>query len=104
MSPRKNKQQRAAEEAAAFNQKHPPGTPVRFWPGTRADEPLTSRTRGPAWVLPSGEAVIRVQGRPGGVALSHVEVVAVRAAAGRLGTTASGIIPVPTTGAAAPTI
>ncbi len=78
MSPRKTKYQRAAEAAAAFNQKHPQGTPVLFWPGIRLDAPLKSRTRGEAWALPSGEPVVRVQGRAGGIALSHIEVIAVR--------------------------
>ena len=79
MSPRKNKHQRAAEAAAAFNKAHPPGTPVHFWPGIRLADPLTSRTRGEAWALPSGQAVVRVDGRAGGIALSHVEVIAVAA-------------------------
>ncbi len=77
MSPRKNKRQRAAEAADAFNKQHPPGTPVYFWPGIRLNEPLKSRTRGEAWALPSGEAVVRVEGRAGGIALSHIEVITV---------------------------
>jgi hypothetical protein len=82
MSPRKNKHQRAAEAAAAFNKKHPQGTPVLFWPGSQLAEPLKSRTRGEAWALPSGEAVVRVEGRAGGIALSHIEVIAVPATSG----------------------
>lgn len=81
MSPRKNKHQRAVEAADAFNKEHPPGTAVNFWPGVRLAEPLKSRTRGEAWALPSGEAVVRVEGRAGGIALSHIEVSAVRAEA-----------------------
>jgi hypothetical protein len=79
VSPRKNKRQRAEEAAAAFNKQNPQGTPVHFWPGVRLAEPLKSRTRGEAWALPSGEAVVRVEGRAGGIALSHIEVIAVRA-------------------------
>lgn len=75
MSPRKNKHQRAAAAAEDFNKLHRTGTPVQFWPGTRAAEPLTSRTRGEAWALPSGDAVVRVEGRTGGIALSHIEVI-----------------------------
>ncbi|MEO3931346.1 hypothetical protein WMO79_00840 [Micrococcaceae bacterium Sec7.4] len=75
MSPRKNKHQRAAQAAADFNKLHSAGTPVHFWPGVRLAEPLTSRTRGEAWALPSGEAVVRVEGRAGGIALSHIEVI-----------------------------
>ncbi|MGY4541169.1 hypothetical protein ACVWY0_001078 [Arthrobacter sp. UYNi723] len=77
MSPRKTKYQRAVETADAFNQKHPQGTPVHFWPGIHQAAPLKSRTRGEAWALPSGEPVVRVEGRPGGIALSHIEVLAV---------------------------
>ncbi|MET3172907.1 UNVERIFIED_ORG: hypothetical protein ABIB52_000735 [Arthrobacter sp. UYCu721] len=75
MSPRKTKYQHAVDEADAFNQKHRAGTPVQFWPGIRLETPLESSTRGEAWALPSGTAVVRVQGRPGGIALSHVEVI-----------------------------
>lgn len=77
MSPRKNKRERAEEAAAAFNKKHPSGTAVHFWPGIRVAEPQTSRTRGEAWALPSVDAVVRVEGRAGGIALSHIEVIAV---------------------------
>lgn len=85
MSPRKNKHQRAADAAAEFNKLHPAGTPVHFWPGVRMAEPLTSRTRGEAWALPSGQAVVRVEGRAGGIALSHIEVItAVAASAAQL--------------------
>lgn len=76
MSPRKNKHQRAEAAAADFNKVAPSGTPVRFWPAAHQGEPLTSRTRGAAWAMPSGEAVVRVEGRTGGIALSHIEVIA----------------------------
>jgi hypothetical protein len=79
VSPRKNKHQRAAVAAATFNKKNPSGTLVLFWPGIRLADPLKSRTRGEAWALPSGEAVVRVEGRAGGIALSHIEVIAVAA-------------------------
>jgi len=76
VSPRKNKHQRAAAAAEDFNKIAPSGTPVRFWPTSREAEPLTSRTRGVAWAMSSGEAVVRVEGRTGGIALSHIEVIA----------------------------
>jgi hypothetical protein len=75
VSPRKNKRQRAEEAVDAFNKQNPQGTPVLFWPGVRLAEPLKSRTRGEAWALPSGEAVVRVEGRAGGIALTHIEVI-----------------------------
>lgn len=75
MPGRKSKYQRSIEEARAFNEKHPSGTPVLFWPGIRPDNPERSITRGAAWALPGGNAVVKVQGRPGGIALSHIEVI-----------------------------
>lgn len=72
---RKTKHQRATEAAEAFNAAHQPGTPVLFWPGIRQAEPLESTTRGTAWALPSGHAVVRVHGRAGGIALTHIEVI-----------------------------
>lgn len=72
---RKTKYERAVDEAAAFNKRHRAGTPVLFWPGIRPAVPQESITRGDAWALPSGDAVVRVQGRPGGMALSHIEVI-----------------------------
>ncbi|MCB5280560.1 hypothetical protein [Arthrobacter sp. ES1] len=91
MSPRKNKHQRAAEAAEAFNHQNPPGTPVHFWPGIRLAEPLKSRTRGEAWALPSGAAVVRVEGRAGGIALSHIEVITAAAASAAPALTASPV-------------
>lgn len=72
---RKTKYERAVDEAAAFNKRHRAGTPVLFWPGIRPAVPQESITRGDAWALPSGDAVVRVQGRPGGMALTHIEVI-----------------------------
>ena len=65
--------------AAAWNAAYPVGAKVRFWPVIRADgsrplPPLYTETRSEAWVLPSGDAVVLVNGKSGGVAISHVEV------------------------------
>lgn len=59
--------------ATEFNFANPPGSPVLAWPGRRGGEPLRTRTRGGAWVLPSGEPVVRVDGYPGGIAITHIE-------------------------------
>lgn len=78
MSKRKTKYERAVDEAADFNKAHKTGRsgiPVLFWLGVRTATPQESVTRGEAWALPCGDAVIRVQGRPGGIALSHIEVI-----------------------------
>lgn len=63
------------DEAAAdvFNQKAPVGTPVTYWPGERKGPGRESRTRSKAWVMASGQAVVSVEGYPGGIALTHVK-------------------------------
>lgn len=72
---RKTKYQRAVDEAAAFNKLHRPGTPVNCWPGVKDGPPRLSTTRGHAWALPSGEAVVKVHGCFGGLSLTHIEVI-----------------------------
>jgi hypothetical protein len=61
-----------------FNVDHPTGTPVLAWPGLRTDEPLRTRTRTAAWVLPAGEPVVSVVGYAGGIHLDHIEYDATR--------------------------
>lgn len=64
--------------AAEFNAAHPVGTPVRYWPGTRSrtSRSFVSKTRSPAWTLYSGTPVVMVDGYAGGIALTHIQVVA----------------------------
>ncbi|MEV7013340.1 hypothetical protein [Streptosporangium sp. NPDC051022] len=61
------------DDAVSWNADHPVGAPVRYWPGWSEGEGRVSRTRTPAWTLGSGEAVVSVEGYPGGIALTHVE-------------------------------
>ena len=61
-------------EADEFNARHPVGTPVRFWPGAKEGEGRASFTRTPAWLM-SSAVVVSVDDYPGGIALSHIEVV-----------------------------
>ncbi|WP_049569100.1 hypothetical protein [Streptomyces sp. SBT349] len=61
--------------ADAWNAAHPVGTQVVAYPATRADEPLYTWTRSMAWALGHGEPVVLVEGRSGGIALSHVDPV-----------------------------
>jgi hypothetical protein len=61
--------------AHKWNQAHPVGTVVKAWPGDRTDPPLRTVTRTPAWVLGGHTPVVSVDGYPGGIALTHVEVV-----------------------------
>lgn len=65
---------RAVGEAAAFTAENPIGTPVRYWPGVRDEaQARVSTIRSAAWALLSGQAIVKVAGYPGGIALSHVE-------------------------------
>ena len=67
------KKRSAHRRATEFNTANPPGSPVLAWPGTKDQEPLRTRTRHGAWVLPAGDAVVSVVGHPGGIALTHIE-------------------------------
>lgn len=61
--------------AAEFNGTNPVGTPVRFWPGAREGVGRESVTSSPAWVMGGHSAMVSVHDYPGGIALTHVEVV-----------------------------
>lgn len=60
----------------AFNDLAQVGARVRYWPGLRtgADAGTISTTRSPAWLLGGHTAVVAVEGHPGGVALTHVQL------------------------------
>jgi hypothetical protein len=60
--------------ADQWNAAHPVGTPVLAWPGFLDDEPLSTRTRTPAWTLGHGDVVVSVDGYAGGIVLDHIEV------------------------------
>ena len=66
----------AEREAAAWNAKHPVGTPVIVTPyrGCSADLLVKTTTRSSAWAMPSGEASVMVEGKSGGYGLSFVKV------------------------------
>ena len=64
-----------AADAAAWNERHPVGTPVLFWPMMRAEAGRPSRTRTPAWVIGGHSAVVMVEGYAGGISLTHVDAV-----------------------------
>lgn len=53
----------------------PIGTPVRYWRGIRNGAGVESVTRGPVWTV-CGTPVVAIAGTTGGIALSHVEVIA----------------------------
>jgi hypothetical protein len=66
----------AERVAAAWNAKHPVGTPVVVSPyrGCDDDELIKTATRSEAWPMPSGHAVVKVEGKAGGYGLGFVKV------------------------------
>ena len=66
-----------AHTADSWNAAHPVGTMVRYWPiypPIESGPPLDTRTRSEAWTLGDGSVVVAIEGKTGGVHLSHVEV------------------------------
>jgi hypothetical protein len=60
-------------KATDWTREHPPGTPVLAWPGVREAEPLVTRTRSSAWVISIDDVVVQVDGRSGGIAITHID-------------------------------
>jgi len=60
------------ELVAWFNDEHPLGTDVTYWPGIKGGAARQGAIRTPAWVLPSGEPVVSITGYAGGIHLSHI--------------------------------
>lgn len=60
--------------ADEFNAAHAVGALVRYWPGSRTGLGRMSHTRTPAWDV-CGHPVVSVEGYPGGIALTHVQIV-----------------------------
>ncbi|GMV72937.1 MAG: hypothetical protein AMXMBFR77_27740 [Phycisphaerales bacterium] len=58
-----------------WNSTHPPGTPVEYTPHPDAT-PRRTRTRSIAWLLGGHTAVVMIEGMAGGVALTHLRVLA----------------------------
>lgn len=59
--------------AAAFNDRHPIGSPVFAFPGTREGGAIVTCTRSVAWVMGGHTAVVKVHGHAGGIALTHID-------------------------------
>ena len=80
MDRKRNKRRSAnsgAMTAAQWNAAYPIGTAVRYWPiwpPMDAFPPEDTRTRSEAWTLGDGSVVVKIEGRAGGVHLSHVKV------------------------------
>lgn len=53
----------------------PTGTKVRYWPGIRdGHEGTLSTTRTHVWEQADGTAMVAVDGYPGGISLTHIEI------------------------------
>ena len=61
----------------------PIGTPVLAYPGVRSDDPLAKHfgarildtvTRSEPWKTGAGDWIVKVEGRLGGVALTHIDL------------------------------
>lgn len=81
MDRRRNARRRqlsGARTAESWNAEHPVGTAVRYWPiwpPMDSVPPIDTVTRSAAWALGDGAVVVCIEGRSGGVYLSHVEVI-----------------------------
>ena|SRR5690348_4088748 len=64
-----------ADVAAAWNRLVPIGTKVRYWSIALEDPSLLTETRSEAWILGHGQPVVKIEGRSGGVAIDHLQVV-----------------------------
>lgn len=61
--------------AAAFNERVPVGTAVRYFPIRGHFAHLETRTRSVAWELGSGAPVVMIDGKSGGVAIEHLVLI-----------------------------
>lgn len=71
----RRRQLSGAHTAESWNAEHPIGTPVRYWPiypPIDSVPPVDTETRSEAWALGDGSVVVSINGRSGGVALSHI--------------------------------
>ena len=67
--------ERAREQAHAFNERPPVGTPVTYYKVIGdPTSAVQTKTRSEAWVLPCAEAVVKVEGCAGGVSLDAIVV------------------------------
>jgi hypothetical protein len=67
---------RIARDVAAWNERHPVGTLVRYWTWTRTGDGKVARTRHAAVVM-GDHGSVWIEGVVGCVAVSHVEPVSV---------------------------
>jgi len=68
-----------SRDVDSWNSEYPIGTPVTYHPIRREDGefdgvPEHTKTRSAAWALGSGHVVVKIDGRAGGVHVSHIQV------------------------------
>lgn len=57
-----------------FNEQHPIGTPVNYYPVIGVPNCTPTKTRSKAWTMYSGEHVVMIEGKSGCVSLQAIEV------------------------------
>ena len=73
----RRRQLSGAHTVETWNAAYPVGTVVRYWPiypPLDGIPPVDTVTRSEAWALGDGSVVVLIDGKSGGVHLSHVEV------------------------------
>ena len=58
--------------AQEFNRRIPIGTSVLYFPSSNSSEFIAATTRTEAWELGSGQAVVSITGKSGGVSIAHI--------------------------------
>lgn len=80
MDRRRNARRRqlsGAHTAESWNATYSIGTTIRYWPVYPPIEsilPVDTVTRSEAWTLGDGSVVVLIEGKSGGIHLSHIEV------------------------------
>lgn len=76
LTERESRERVARAAVERWNDDHPIGTPVRYWPGFREGDGRRGATRSTAFIAGKRdpEPVVFVEGYAGWIALSHVEV------------------------------
>jgi hypothetical protein len=61
-----------AIELEEARRRYPTGTKVTYWPGYNQHVGQKSVTRSEVWRMPAGQLVVKIDGRAGGIALTHI--------------------------------
>ena len=60
--------------AAEFNKLCPAGTDISYFPVLGSFQHVRTKTRSKAWPLASGEVIVAIEGKAGGVSIAHITV------------------------------